>query len=281
MKKFDVTGLRGMMEQMPTEQLDEMLRYELEKEQLDESAVRMIMEVLEERDRNAPVEMNERIEAAWENYQAHTPVKERPRVSLSGWPMRAVAAAVLIVLLAFAVMPQSAEAEGFWERLSRWTESIFEFIAPGDEAAQTEYVFKTDNPGLQQVYDTVTDLGITDPVVPMWLPEGFELVECKVSEMPTKTVVYARFKDGADTVSLDIAIRNAESPRQYIKDEDNTATREIAGIVHTFFHNEDSHYKDWWTAAWVRDRLECAIYIDCQEETLYKILKSIYMMEAD
>ena len=276
MKKFDVTGLRGMMEQMPTEQLDEMLRYELEKEQLDESAVRMIMEVLEERDRNAPVEMNERIEAAWEKYQAHTPVKERPRVSLGGWPMRAVAAAVLIVLLAFAVMPQSAEAEGFWERLSRWTESVFEFFAPGDVAAQTEYVFKTDNPGLQQVYDTVTGLGITDPVVPMWLPEGFELVECEVSKMPTKTVVYANFTDGLKKATFDIAIRNADSSRQYIKDEENATKHEIAGIVHTFIHNEE-----WWTAAWVRDRLECAIYIDCQEETLYKILKSIYTMEAN
>ena len=281
MKKYDMTGLREMIERLPTEQLDLMLQCELEKELVDKAAVRLIMEVLEERDQNAPVEMTERIETAWEKYQAYTPVKERPRVSLGGWPMRAVAAAVLLVLLAFAVMPQNAEAEGFWERLSRWTESIFEFFVPGDEAVQTEYVFKTDNPGLQQIYDTVTGLGITDPVVPMWLPEGFVLKQCEITETPSKSFVYACLSNGRNTVILDIAIRNADSPRQYIKDEENTITHEIAGIVHTFLHNEDSHHEDWWTAAWVRDRLECAIAIDCQEETLYKILKSIYMMEAD
>lgn len=275
MKKFDVTDLRGMMEQMPTEQLDEMLRYELEKEQLDESAVRMIMEILEERDQNTPVEINGKIESAWEKYQAYTPVKERPLISLHGWPARAVAAVAVVALLAFA-MPQSAEAECFWERLTHWTESIFEFFAPGDEFVHNEYVFETDNAGLQQVYDTVTALGVTDPVVPMWLPDGYELVECKVSEMPTKTVVYAHFSNGMNTVLLDIAIRSAESPRQYSKDEENTKTREIADVVHNILRNED-----WWTAVWTRDRLECAIAIDCQEETLYKILKSIYTMEAD
>lgn len=276
MKKFDMTGLRGMIEQMPTERLDEMLRYELEKEPVDEAAVRLIIDVLEERDQDNPVEINDRIEAVWEKYQAYTPVKERKRVSLRGWPMRAAAAAAVVILLAFAAMPQSAEADSFWERLSRWTESIFEFFAPGDEAIDTAYVFKTDNPGLQQVYDTVTALGVTEPVVPMWLPDGYELAECEVSEMPTKTVVYARFKGTEGTISLDLAIRNGESPRQYSKDEENTITREISGTTHTFLHNED-----WWTAVWVRGRLECAIAIDCQEETLYKILKSIYTMEAD
>lgn len=275
MKKFDVTDLRGMMEQMPTEQLDEMLRYELEKEQLDESAVRMIMEILEERDQNTPVEINGKIESAWEKYQAYTPVKERPLISLHGWPARAVAAVAVVALLAFA-MPQSAEAECFWERLTHWTESIFEFFAPSDEFVHNEYVFETDNSGLQQVYDTVTALGVTDPVVPMWLPDGYELVECKVSEMPSKTVVYVCFYNGKNTVILDIAIRSAESPRQYSKDEEKTITREIADVVHNILRNED-----WWTAVWTRDRLECAIYIDCQEETLYKILKSIYTMEAD
>ena len=93
MKKFDMTGLRGMIEQMPTERLDEMLRYELEKEPVDEAAVRLIIDVLEERDQDNPVEINDRIEAVWEKYQAYTPVKERKRVSLRGWPMRAAAAA--------------------------------------------------------------------------------------------------------------------------------------------------------------------------------------------
>ena len=276
MKNYNTTGLRGMIEQMSTEQLDEMLLQELGKEPVDESAVRLIMEVLEKREQDTPVEVNKQIEAAWERYQAQTPVQKRPRFSFGGWPVRVAAVVAVITALIFAV-PQDVEAEGFWERLTRWTDSIFEFFAPGEsKQVDAEYVFETDNPGLQQVYDTVTALGITDPVVPMWLPEGYELVECEVNESYSKTFMYARFKDGVGTITLDSAIRNTESPRQYSKDEANTKKREIAGVVHNILHNNDR-----WTAAWVKDRLECAIYIDCQEETLYKIIKSIYTMEDD
>ena len=275
MKNYNTTGLRGVIEQMSTEQLDEMLLHELEKESVDESAVRLIMEVLEKRDQKVPVEINPQVAAAWEKYQAHAPVQSCPKFSFRSWPVRIAAAVAVVIALALAV-PQSAEAEGFWERLSRWTESIFEFFTPGDEMAEQEYVFETDNPGLQQVYDAVTALGITDPVVPMWLPDGYELVECEVSEMPSKTIVYAYFTDEKDAAILDVATRNTESPRQYSKDEENANKLEIEGIEYNILHNDD-----WWTAAWTRDRLECAIYMDCQEETLHKILKSIYTMEDD
>lgn len=275
MKNYNTTGLRGVIEQMSTEQLDEMLLHELEKDSVDESAIRLIMEVLEKRDQDVPVEINPKVAAAWEKYQTRASVQIRPKASFRSLPVRIAAAVAVVIVLALAV-PQSAEAEGFWERLSRWTDSIFEFFTPGDEMAEQEYVFKTDNPGLQQVYDTVTALGITDPVVPMWLPDGYELVECKLSEFPSKTVIYARFKDGIGTISLDFAIRNAESPRQYSKDEENAIKYEIVDIEHAILHNEAC-----WTAAWTRDRLECAIAIDCHEETLYKILKSIYTMEDD
>lgn len=275
MKNYNTTGLRGVVEQMSTEQLDEMLQHELEKESVDESAVHLIMEVLEKRDQDMPVEINPQVVDAWEKYQTYTPVQHRPKLSFRNWSVRIAAAAAVVIVLAFAV-PQSAEAEGVWERLSRWTDSIFEFFVLGDEMAAQEYIFQTENPGLQQVYDTVTALGITDPVVPMWLPEGYKLVECKANETPTKVFVSGHFSNSKNTVMLDIAIQKTVSPRQYSKDEENAIKHEIAGIDHIFLHNEE-----WWTAAWTRDRLECAIAIDCHEETLYKILKSIYTMEDD
>lgn len=275
MKHNNTTGWRGMMEQMSTEQLDDMLLHELEKEPVDESAVRLIMEVLQQRDQDISVPVTSQVATAWEKYQTNAPVQRRSKFSFKSWPVRTAAAIAVVIALALTV-PQNAEAEGFWDRVSRWTDSIFEFFTPDDERSDEEYVFKTDNPGLQQVYDTVTELGVTDPVVPMWLPEGSELVECEVSSMPSKTVVYASFTNEEKTIILDIAIRNSESPRQYSKDEENAIKHEIAGIDHICLHNGE-----WWTAVWSRDRLECAIAIDCQEETLYKVLKSIYTMEDD
>ena len=269
----NMTGLRGMLEQMTTAQLDEMLRCELEKEAVDENAVRLILEILRARDGDAPVEMNDRIEAAWKTYQSRTPVKEKPGSVLRSWPLRIAAVAALVLLLVLA-LPQNAEAEGFWGRLARWTDSIFEFFTPGDGGGEEEFVFQTDNPGLQQVYDTVTALGVTDPVVPMWLPEGFELTEFKVNETRSKTVVYSEFLSDANTVVIDIAIFDDVPQRKYNKDETTVGTHEIMGVEHNILHNND-----WWTAVWEKEKLECTIYVDCQEETLYRILKSIYIME--
>lgn len=275
MKNYDMAGLRGMVEQMPTEQLDEMLKYELEKEPVDEAAVKLIMGILEERDQDVQVEMNERVAAAWEKYQMQIPVQTHSKPFLQRWPVRVAAAVVVIVALTF-LIPQNAEAGGFWERLAHWTDSIFAFLEPGNEPASEEYMFKTDNEGLQQVYDTVTALGITDPVVPMWLPDGYVLIECKLVEAPTKTFVYACFSSNTNQMILDIALCNTESLRRYYKDESSVQTHEIADIVHNILRN-----KDMWTVTWVNDRLECAIYMDCQEETLYKVLKSIYTMEGN
>lgn len=272
MKNYNTTGLRGVIEQMSTEQLDEMLQHELEKESVDESAIRLIMEVLEKRDQDVPVAINPQVVDAWEKYQTRASVQSRAK---RGWPVRIVAAVAVVMALALAV-PQSAEAESLWERLSRWTDSVFEFFSPGDEVTDEEYTFKTNNPGLQQVYDTVTAMGITDPVVPMWLPDGYSLLQCEAVETRSKAFVYARFENGNNIIILDLGIRDAESPRQYSKDEENAIKYEILDIEHAILHNEA-----WWTAAWTRDRLECAIAIDCHEETLYKILKSIYTMEDD
>ena len=36
---------------------------------------------------------------------------------------------------------------------------------------------------------------------------------------------------------------------------------------------------DWWVAVWTKDNIECSIALDCQEETLRRILDSIYTME--
>lgn len=275
MKNYNTTGLRGVVEQMSTEQLDEMLQHELEKESVDESAVHLIMEVLEKRDQNIPVEINPQVAVAWEKYQTRASVQSRAKFSFRSWPVRIAAVVAVVIALALA-MPQSAEAEGFWERLSRWTENVFEFFTPGDEMVTQEYAFETDNPGLQQVYDAVTALGVSDPVVPMWIPDGYELIECKAVKAPTKSFIYACFSNGMSKVTIDIAIRDTESPRQYSKDEENANKLEIEGIEYNLIHNDG-----WLTAAWTRDRLECAIYIDCQEETLHKILKSIYTMEDE
>ena len=80
-----------------------------------------------------------------------------------------IASVLVAITLLFALLPTQANAETWWERLARWSDDFFSFFNPNEsEMTEDVYIFQTDNEGLQQVYDKVVELGITEPVVPMW-----------------------------------------------------------------------------------------------------------------
>lgn len=274
MQLNNVTSLREMLEQLSTEQLDEMLQKELHKDQIDDHSVRLIMRILREREENQTVEMTPEIEQAWMKYQRDVAAIEKDgsrRIRIRGWVLRAASIAAVFCLIVL-IFPQQADAETFWERLTRWTESIVEFFGPKDDEARIEeYEFKTDNPGLQQVYDAVVEMGITDPVVPMWLPEGYELVEIQLTETPRKKGVHARFIDGASELVFDLNVHLDEKSHSYLKDDNQHAEYEQNGFVFYISTNNDRN-----VVIWTKDNLECSLGIDCQGNVLDEILRSIY-----
>lgn len=279
MKQNNVTSLRDMLELLSTQQLDEMLSMELSKNQVDADAIRIILDVLYQREKGNEPEITPETRAAFEAYRS-----EIRKISgstsklkrLGAWSVKAAslaAACFLVVML----VPQRAEADSLWDRLARWTNEIVEFFSPNDNKHRFEsYQFKTDNPGLQQVYDAVVEMGITEPVVPMWLPDGSELVELKVKEYPTKTRVYSRFDGKASDVTYYVDIYSEEVSHKYYKD--NSSIKEISFDNQNFdvFKNNNL-----WVVIWTVDNIECSIFIDCQEDTLHEILGSIYMMEEE
>ena len=148
MKEFNNTSLRETLEQLPTPELDAMLRAELEKEPPDEYAVRLILKVLREREADYPVETNERIDKAWKEYEKKT----APSQTNSRAPLLKVAAILLVCGLLLFALPQEASAGSFFDRITAWTESIFELFSPDDfGTVQKEYVFRTDHPGLPRI----------------------------------------------------------------------------------------------------------------------------------
>ena len=65
MQDNSITSLRELLESMPTEQLDQMLQEELDKKKPDGNAVRMIIRVLREREKDMVVEITPEIQKAW------------------------------------------------------------------------------------------------------------------------------------------------------------------------------------------------------------------------
>ena len=155
---------------MTTAQLDELLQTELRKDLPDEEVVLPILESLKKREQK-PCRKNR-------------------------WIISAAAIAAVLVLL-ITILPKTVGANSFWNAMLHVTDSIVQFFAPGDspDSTEAEYVFETDNPGLQQMYNKVVSLGVTDPVVPMWLPEGYELVQFKFSNLDGTAKIIALFKN--------------------------------------------------------------------------------------
>lgn len=280
MESNNVTSIRQMLEQMTTEQLRDMLDRELHTEPVNGDSIRLIRSILRDRNGNITVEMTPNLERAWEKYQRDTDkiwkASRRTR-RIRSWTLRAAAAAAVFVLLLVPIVPQEVGAESLWDALVRWTTEIVEFFGPKDNAHRiVEYEFKTDNPGLQQVYDAVVGLGVTDPVVPMWLPEGYELAELGIEQYPASTRVHSRFKNVEDSIVFFVDIYSEDVARMYQKDEDVVDSYECGGIVHQIFKNNDIL-----TSVWSRNRTESSLSMNCQEDMMHRILKSIYSTEDD
>ena len=276
MKLNTMTALRGTLAAMETPQLDALLLEELRKEAPSAQRIRLISSILKERDRELVPRIDDNARRAWEAYLEKSPgVKPKPgRMK----PILVKAASLILVLLTLmALLPQKAEASNFFQRIIAWTEDVFSFASSQEETAPKEaYVFRTDNPGLQEVYDRVVELGITDPVVPMWLPEGYELVKCEQFENPTKTYLTADFVNGNMTAVYQLKCFSDNVTSTYFKGAEKIKEIETDGVSFTILRNKNLLY-----AVWIKDNIECFISIDCPEDSLIRILESIYTMEEN
>lgn len=265
------TCLHIELETMSTAQLDDILQAELQKEQPDENVVLPILEILEAREGERPVEISGANLVAWDRFTENAP-EAKPRRPSRKW-VASVAAAVAIVCLVFLAIPQDAEADTLFDRLLHLTDSVLQFFDPDRDPGdlEKEYVFETDHPGLQRLHDKLAELGVTEPVVPMWLPEGYELTELKTVSMSSYEKVFANFSDSTKTIIMQYNLTEETTATQYETKNKQVEIYESTRVYHTIIENEESL-----SATWERDTVECLLVADLEKEVLYVIINSIY-----
>ena len=275
MQDNSVVSLREMLEQLPTEQLDKMLHLELQKEPPDPDAVRLIMHILEDREKDLSVEVTPEQEAAWERYrqriaESNLSPKKRLRPRWRRWS--AMAASVVLVL--FLLIPLRADAEGFLGVLSQWKRDFLEFVVPGGMRRETLRVYETEHPGLQQLYDEAVSFGVENPVLPEWFPNEYSFAWSDIIKTPTADRMVFMLSNQQKYAVFEIKKINAEVFRQFSRDDDHRQTYEKNGITFDVTSNAER-----WVAVWVKDNTEYSFTMDCQEDTLRRILETIYVTE--
>ena len=190
----DLTFRREELEKLSTPELDMILRSELDSDTPQRETVLFVLSILEERDSSNPGNRPEGAEEAWERLLSRSQYSENSKSKCCRKLPKylcAVASAAVVALILSVVVPQTVGAENIFQIFGRWTRDIFNLSDGTEPPAEDKYVFKTDHEGLQQLYDAVVAQGITEPVVPMWLPEGYELTE--FNSFPEFKKIYARF----------------------------------------------------------------------------------------
>lgn len=265
--------LHKVWSEMSTPQLDEVLQQELRKENPSEEVVLGIMRILQEREADYPVEITEETHDAWKQYSERTAGPKKTNRKRMWFASVAAAAVICIVIL---TIPQTVGAESILDVFFRWTESVFEFFTPGENVPKpsTEYVFQTDNAGLQQVYDKVTEQGVTEPIVPMWVPEGYELSELKCTQVRNGTKVYAILRLNDSNIILSYQLSVEIMSMLYEKEETAVEAYEASDVHHFIMDNDENIL-----VTWTVDGAECSISTDLGKDEVYKMIDSIYRRE--
>lgn len=275
MRKKRDKEFRDAFSRISTGSLDSLLQEELEKSPADEKTIKMLLEELKRREEGESKKYSGAEEKAWGRYLMDRMAWENKPKRRKNRALYA-AAVTLIVVGMLLFMSQEASAKSFFERISRWTDSFFELFSPDAENDnQYEYIFQTDNPGLQEVYEKAIEIGVTGPAVPMWMPEGSELEELWAYEHDTHKELFARFVIEGDSVIFNIYEYKESSPRKYYISDEPIKYIEIEGIIHSILFNNSNL-----ALMWTKDNFEFSIVTTCSENEAYSILNSVYFLEG-
>jgi len=278
MKKNTSISIQEMLEHMSTEALDQMLHTELSKKPLDQNAVRLILRVLREREKDIPARITPTIQKAWERYEENLHRLEQREIHLQKQKKifrKILSTAAVFLLLLLFLVPQRTEANTVWDRFARWSNEILEFFTPENPASgPLSYGFQTENHDLQRIYDDLVRLGVNNPQVPTWIPETLTLDEYKTEERPSNTRLYSYFTDGSSNLTLVIDIYKSDVSRKFQKDKNAVEYKEINGNIFYFIKNLEAT-----TIIWGNENTECFLVVDCQEEIQERIINSIFTTE--
>lgn len=288
------------LDQLSTRELREILRADIDSpESGDDEAIFYILEVMEKREREHPSDASSDLDRCWNDFQTlyHTPEgagrslyptedpkEETPQVSAHG--RRRVRWVVLAAVVALLVVSLTVPVAGFanlFEMIGTWTAQQFAIRTedeetPGGSTKNFEgaQVFeKTPGDELRQV---LAEYGITEAVVPTWMPEGFKIQgEVFVEELsaPQNVQFFALYSDGVDSISISIVqYTNTEESTVYEKTGGDPTVYTVDGIEHHLFQCSDNFTS--WAAVWSNGNLECSINTTLTTADLEKLLDSIY-----
>ena len=219
---------------MPLEELERQFREAfLCTDRLDEPLNRELEKMRQALDRKRPVEQLYTPEEAWAHFLEDNPEELTPFLHPAERRLRPVSsllrlgliAAVIVVLLAGAAL--AADSLGLLAWVPRWNAAAGRYEPAAQEVS-----------GESPIPAALAELGITEPVYPAKLPEGFVITESHISEDPLLLVEqYARGNE-----RLSITVTPVKGVKSAVYQKSGVAVRELCNGLkaHFVFENEET-----------------------------------------
>lgn len=264
---------------LSTEELQEILRKhahgELDTEP-DTDELFEIMEVLSVRRRQQEPQAFRSDEEALTEFRQHYMPKEKAEAKpkVIKFPNRflrtvaAVLAVVLIVALSTSITAEALHID-IWGKFATWTKEIFQFTdePQGTTAANPE---KENNIELKSLQDALVQAGITEKLVPSWMPEGYISKDLQIMSSPRVCNVSAVYeKDGSELV-INFRQTIGVPAHQVEKNDDLLEVYVVAGIEYYIFSNTETLQ-----VAWSVGEFECQIIGKISVEEMKEMIDSI------
>ncbi len=303
MAESNQTNKYAYLSRLSTKELEAILRADAESPNaVNDEAISYILEVIEQREHEHPSGSFPDIDSSWKEFQTiynttegigeslyPTEAEEDTRKTVNvpenakhGRVLRRplLVVAIIILLIASLAVPVAGYGN-LLEMIGSWTADQFTFITTGQhrnsdpgemDAGKVNISDAQVGAELRQV---LQEHGITEPVVPSWLPDGFELIgEVSVQEYPDfgRTDLSAIYSNEDDFCTINIIQYAAPVPnRIYEKTSGEPEIFLSGGIEHYIIQNTASHI-----VAWYVDNLECSINTSLSITDLERAIDSIY-----
>lgn len=291
-------GSYEFLERMSTEKLKSIVRADFESEDTEDAAndelITRVLEVIAQREEADPAAPHFDVEAGWNDFQKNYRPTENQKISVDGdekeskkerqadlkapQPKRAGHRFLRVVAIAAAIIcvcavTASAFEINIFKMFAQWTQEIFQFHTEEVSSQGAEYTSGTVLDSSQTLETALAEAGITQPVSPKWIPEGFAVVTTDafsdIAE-PIYSVLYEH-ESTAQTIIVSVIVHQKPQSAVQEKDEGQVTVYTASGVDHYMMENNDVV-----TATWFVDHLECSIIGEITETEMEAMINSIY-----
>ncbi len=234
---------------------------------------------LDELDRKAPMPELPDEESAWDALQARAgvfpagdaacpepanaevPTSLRPLEHKRKWRRIPFIAAALIACMLMTLGVAQAAGGDLIQAIISWTDETLNLSGAADNVS-----FPISAP-LTELANTLDEIGITEPVMPHYLPDGYEQVEFDYyPDMPSITVA---FEKGDNNIVINI-MTSKHGAVAFQKNAGDPEIYKANGLTFYIMKNVDVY-----TAAWLTDNYCCSIGNVSDRETLLEMVNTV------